>query len=187
MTKEVYYFRPDSDRFDSLMIDAKDPLPALSALHEGQDVDIRGLKFNYFASELKGDFPSLDLLVPVLSKRAWSALGALVSPFCRIYEVKIQNEDFFALSVRHIVDCLDKNASKLEYFKVPILKDRILGVDELALIDEKIDDSPIFRIREIEGLGVYLSGEFMAAVDAHKLKGLWREQVWPRPPRGKKR
>ena len=121
------------------MIDAANVLEPLGALREGKDIDARKLKFNYFESEQKGDFPSLDLLVPVLSQKAWSALRDLISRFCRSYDLKIEGQDYIALSVHHIVDCLDKDTSKLEYFKVPALKHRIVAVHEIALVDAKID------------------------------------------------
>src|SRR5262249_47913691 len=157
MAREVYFFRPDSDRFDSIMIDASNVLPPLSALREGRDVDTRKLTFQYFEADRKGDFPSLDLLVPVLSQNSWRALRDVVSRYCRTYDLTIEGEAYVALSVHHIVDCLDKTVSKLEYFRVPALQDQILRVDELALLNDRIDGSPIFRIREIEGKGVYLS------------------------------
>jgi len=161
------------------MIDARDVLTPLAALRNAEDIDTKKLAFNYFPGEQKGDFPSLDLLVPVLSKKAWNVLEPLAAPYCHRHQIHIRDEEYTALSVHHIVDCLDEEKSELKYFSGNLSKRHIMVVYRLALIDKKIDGAPIFRIKELEGKGVYLSDEFMAAVDAHNLQGLLREQVWP--------
>jgi len=90
------------------------------------------------------DFISFELTAPPVSQRAKEALEPLIGLYCEFLPlIRLKNIDYYAINVLHVVDCIDREKSKILYS--PVDPERILTVSEYRFIESKIPDVPIFK------------------------------------------
>ena len=177
MTGDIHVYRPDSDSFDSLVIDAHDSVAVLEALQNGEPLPTGSL-FRWYRAEKTGDFPSLFQQIPVLGTRALAALRPELGNCCTIRDIDVEGETLHALQITCIADCLDRPASDLELFD-----GKIEAFERLAFVADKVPDDLFFKVAGIEDLELFCAGRLFDLIDTNQLGGLLKcpaKRVHPR-------
>jgi len=170
----VFLFRPDADRYQNILYEGDDLLDVLDQLKSGRHlVPKREVVIDEGGRE--GDFPSLDLMIPVFTPKAYELLMPLLPPATVAQLLEADGAQFIAVSVPHIVDCLDRKNTK-----VALTYGLTAEIEKIHLKPDRIDGAGMFRIDGIENFGVFVSGAFMDVVKEHRLRGLERVKVWPK-------
>lgn len=121
-----------------------------------------------------GDCPFLLSHTLVLRKSAWEALRNLLEPYVEVLPLEFEGEDtFYAVHPLTVVDALDSDASEMEWYK-----DRILAVETYALMRARIPaEIPIFRVRGVEKLAVFVNESVFSKVFSEGLRGFSFDEV----------
>jgi hypothetical protein len=119
------------------------------------------------------DFPSLPggTLLPVFSERTLDALWHLIKgsvETAKLSWLGHRDQEIYAVFVTNVVDCLDRDKSKLAYFS----SGKILDIITPVFKAEMLYQTHIFRLPDPKVSPVYLSDAFRQAVAEHNLRGL---------------
>jgi hypothetical protein len=171
MTVELPVYRPDSNRFDSISIVAKNALAVLEAIEGGTPLP-KGARLRWFPADTAGDFPSLSQRIPVLSPRAFAAIEPHLDGCCEPRRIEVDGVQLHALRVTAVVDCLDRRRSELEVFDGVIE-----AYDRLALRRDRIPTALFFNIKGLEGLELFCHPKLFDLVAENGLSGLLRHST----------
>jgi hypothetical protein len=124
-----------------------------------------------------GDFPFLSANVPVFSKRAVSCLGALLSPAVEVLPLFCPPGlgDYYAINVISVVDALDEQRSRIEYFSST---GRVKRIKKHEFDATQIEEQVIFRIPQTTRSEIFVSKQFVEAVRDNGLHGFLRAPIW---------
>ncbi len=124
------------------------------------------------------DFPSLPIMLPIFSARAWEILEPLIGSEVEALPVIHPRAPHVAIHVMKIIDGLDHAESKFKYYP----SGNIDGILEYHWDEAKIKGHHMFHIPEGES-DIYVSGAFRQTVESHGLKGLnFRRQMFGKVP-----
>ena len=114
------------------------------------------------------DFPYFSTLFPIFSERAVDALHDLIAPYVEFLPVEVANSEkkFWGVNVWTIYDTLD--LPRCDYEQIH----RTFFIDTFAFKDDIFPEAPIFRIREISYLKIFIGQEFRDIVEKKHLTGL---------------
>ena len=119
----------------------------------------------------KGEFPSLDRIMPVVSKKAMKVLRSLMN---KSVEILPLNSDYWVLNILDVLNCLELDKSKIT--RNPVTQ-RVSSIQKYVLHLDKIADKHIFKITETKGLEVIISDNFREIVEKNNLNGLSFSEV----------
>jgi hypothetical protein len=120
----------------------------------------------------RGDFPHLASNVPVITGRAWETLGPHIGEAVEALPVDAQGEQFFALNVLTVLDCVDPERAEFR-----VLEGTIVGVRRWALRKDVVRGHDIFKARHAELQAVLVSQQFKEWVETGGLRGAVFETV----------
>lgn len=143
--------------------------PILASSWKAPKVTGRVQKFN--------DYPCINLIYPVFSKKACDALSDLLLPNGELLPLRFRGGDYYAYNITRIVDVLDRKKSKCLWYDPP---NAVMEVDYYSFDAKRLGEVPIFRYLE-EPMSVFVSQQFVDRVRQHDLKGLTLTKVWPLP------
>jgi len=143
--KSVYLFRPDANRFNVLTRPGKQVTAVYDALREGKALPKEERKFEYERGDRDGDFPLLAFTIPVLSERAYEILRPIVDPWTSAQEIFADDFRFQALSVTHVLDCIDQQSTPVDIKSYAIVSQ----LDKIHLHPNRLDESNMFRMNAV--------------------------------------
>lgn len=104
--------------------------------------------------------------IPVFSERAAESLQNILRGRGDLLPVSYPDGKYFAYNVTCMLDALDIRSSDIQYFSTG----RIMAVRSYVLKHDKIS-SPIFKLRQMPMGAVFVTSEFVQAVDKAQLTG----------------
>lgn len=114
----------------------------------------------------RGDFPYLSSHVPVASPRAWEMLRPHIEQAVQALPLDVQGEEYQALNVLDVLDCLDPERSELR-----VSDGEVVGVRRWALREDVVEGHDIFKARNAELQVALASEQFRGWVEEAGLKG----------------
>jgi hypothetical protein len=118
----------------------------------------------------RGEFPCIGGTVPVFTERAVNALLPLIEDNVEVLPLACEEDKLYIINVIDVVDCLDKERSKLKRFS----SGGVMRVEHYVFIKEAIRGKHMFKIPELH-VAVYVSDAFKSAVEENCLEGLlWK-------------
>lgn len=123
----------------------------------------------------KSDTPGLSSGVPVLSLRAIKILEDILRDSVEILPLKCKNEEYYAINVIDVLDCIDYEKSKFEKFES---SGRIMLFNKYAFNPECVKGKHIFKIIDEPVRRPFVSDEFRNRVLESELVGFKFDLVW---------
>jgi hypothetical protein len=115
------------------------------------------------------DFVSWMLSAPVISPRAKELLEPLLQSHAEMLPLlTLREQQFYALNVTTLVDCLDEARSTIVYS--PDEPGRIMNVHAFSFRESAIPDVPVFKIATYPN-DVFVRGSFVECVRINGLRG----------------
>lgn len=115
------------------------------------------------------DFVSWTLEAPVVSERALMLLNPVLQESCEFLPlIRLRGEQYFAVNVLEIVDCLDEAASDL--WRSPTDPKHIIGAGSFVFNERRLKAVPVFKIPQYL-LAVFVTASFVDAVRRSPLTG----------------
>lgn len=117
------------------------------------------------------DFVSGSAGIPVVSSRAKTVLQPLTVDQCEFLPlIEIQGEQYYAINVTNIIDCLDIERSDVRYFTGE--PKRIMAIHQFIFDEHKIPGTAvIFKIPDLLTTIPFVTKPFVDAVIANHLTG----------------
>ncbi|WP_309383691.1 imm11 family protein [Cerasicoccus frondis] len=143
-------------------------VPLLSHLWKKPKVIGRVVPFN--------DFPCLDMVLPVFSKRATEALDSFLAPNGEMLELDSAGGEYFLYNVTNVRDALDLEHSRCEFWCNP--PTTAVDIAYFSFKKDELKNASIFRIYEMPMM-LFVTGEFVSAVNSLGLNGFKFKKVWP--------
>lgn len=103
-----------------------------------------------------------------IDEKALSILKSLIENNVELLPLDTEIGTYYGLHVRE-VDCLDKSRSLVKKFRN---SDRVMRVEKYAFLMDKLDGIHIFRVVELGGSRLFVSGEFKKIIEENNLTGL---------------
>lgn len=135
-----------------------------------------------------GDFPWFYGYFPVFTWRSLQVLRDLLVKHGELLPLESPDGVFTAYKVLTHIDAIDRDRSEAEYFpKTEAEKRRHAGPPLLyrlrrgVFLEDKIGDTPIFKLANSLQETIYVSSEFVDRVVEAGLRGFAFNQVWPPP------
>lgn len=170
----VFEFRPDTDRYRGLAPVARVATERLLSLGERRAEGWRAPELRWMGAHAPSDFPYLVGHVPVVSDRAFEVLAPLIGARTDKLPVRVAGGGYTALHVRDFPDCLDVEASKIEWFE----PGRAMMIEDYVFRRDRLEGHHLFRLKIRENGIAFLSGEAMEAIKAAGLTGLVDALLW---------
>jgi len=172
---KIWHLGADSNNFDNLApVDEND--------WEKFNFDGTSIKCNWSKIKVKtlqevqfSDFPSLIPGVPVFSKNALKCLGDLISESVEVLPLLHEKEEFYAINVIRVLDCVDYEKSEYKKFAS---SGRIMRFTKYEFYKERIINIPIFKIVDEPSKRPFVSDAFRNCVLENGLKGFEFKEVW---------
>lgn len=118
----------------------------------------------------RGDFPCIGGAVPVFTERAVKTLRPLIGDSVEILPLVCDEDDLYIINVIDVVDCLDRERSKLKFFS----SGAVMRVEHYVFVEEALRGKHIFKIPE-RPVAVFVSDAFKFVVEGEGLEGLrWK-------------
>lgn len=165
---EVWFLRADVDNFAAISpVDAStwDLLNGFDGRPFGGDWPRPQLE--RLPTGPPGDFPYLASHVVALTPRAWSALRPKIGDSVEALPLDVQGEEYQALNVLDVLDCLDLERSELR----TLPDGSVVGVRRWALRKDVVESHDIFKARAAELQAVLVSERFRGWVEEAGLAG----------------
>lgn len=124
-----------------------------------------------------GDCASYSYAVPIFSQRAVDVLHDTLKQNGEILPYTFKNGKYYAYNVTTVVDVLDKKQSKFKYFDS---SGRVMSIERIVFIPEKLVGLEIFKIPDIRKSDIYVTDSFVERVEKAKLTGFKFEKIWER-------
>lgn len=123
------------------------------------------------------DYPCLELIVPVFSRRAVDALGDMLICNGDLLRLDTKVGEYYLFIVQTKIDALDVAKSRLSRSR----EDQVAaGIDFFAFHATMLDDATIFRIPEQPNYTL-VTDRFKDRVEQAGLNGFEFAKVWPLP------
>jgi hypothetical protein len=124
------------------------------------------------------DYPCLELVTPVFSRRAVDALGSMLSDHGELLPLITDVGEYFAYVCLAKLDVLDLKKSRVLRPSEPGAT--AFGIEYFAFRKKQLPDAAIFRVPEHPG--IYLvSDAFQKRAEEAALNGMTFIKVWPLP------
>ncbi|GAB1260349.1 imm11 family protein [Aurantivibrio plasticivorans] len=172
----VYRYLCDSEHYHSLLFESSPPEDWLADFN-GQS-QINGwepLRVRLNKEKALGDFAYLAGHIPTFSEKALKCLLPFIESSVEVLPLQLIDQSdttFYAINVTRSVDCLDRDASKLDLFS-----NHIMNIRHHVFKPGSLEGLTIFRIGGYELGGCYVSDQFRAAVETNGLLGLLWEPL----------
>ncbi len=122
------------------------------------------------------DFPDVGLPnILVLSDRAKSVLGDLLSKNGELLPLSGDGKGYWAFNVTTVHDVVDLEASEVVYF--PSNPSKIMNIKRYVLKKRGDFNAPIFKVPEMAGLDILVSDDFKRRIESAGLTGLAYQEV----------
>lgn len=121
------------------------------------------------------DAPGLYAHLPVFNKRAIKILSRLIENDTEILPLENNEDEFFAINVLKVLDCIDYNKSEFKTFSDG---KRIMRFIRYSFIPCRLDDCNIFKIIDEKISRPFVTDCFRDEVISSNLKGFIFKQVW---------
>jgi len=129
--------------------------------------------------QLNQRWPRIDCvsMVPgfAVSTRARDAFESLEVPGMQFMRFRLNNEPFFLFYTERCIDCLDRSASRIEYFRPS--PQRVKRIVQYAFVEERLADTDVFTVPEVSkgmffwAMEIFVTAAAQAAIEASNLVG----------------
>ena len=123
------------------------------------------------------DYPCLELIEPVFSRRAVDALGDMLSSNGDLLRLDTKIGEYYLFIVQTKIDALDVAKSRLSRSREDQVAARIIS---FSFHFDKLDNATIFRIPEQPNY-TFVTDRFKERVEQAGLNGFEFAKVWPLP------
>ncbi|MGB8454765.1 MAG: DUF1629 domain-containing protein [Anaerocolumna sp.] len=113
--------------------------------------------------------------MPIFSLKAVECLKEVLGKNIEILPVYIDEQEFYLINALEVLDCLDHEKSEIKYFTGT---ERIMSIKKHVFIEQKLKGKNIFRIKEQEKAGPFVTDKFKEAVEKSGLEGFEFREVW---------
>ncbi len=127
------------------------------------------------AGKTTGDVYPVDVSAVVINERCFRILASYIQDKVQVLPAESNAQKLFVLNVTTIIDCLDKENSKLKLFQS---SGRIMRVEEYAFHKELLVNAFIFKIPEELHIHPYVTDEFKKLIEQNDIKGFKFIPVW---------
>lgn len=181
---DVHLLRPDSSRYEVLVLECEDDAGRMLEASAGRPVHgawmpvpVRVFREDDdHKSRPRSDFPSLSGFVPVFSCRAASALAEFLMPNGEVLPLTCSEGEYLAYNVTSIVDALDEAHSECWY-----IGRKLVDVRSYELFPDRLEGRSVFKLAQFQRGGkMYVTGQFVRRVHDEGLVGFDMKRVWPR-------
>jgi hypothetical protein len=164
----VYEYNTDSDGFDSLIFAEKDGALKIVDLPDR----IPGSPWTppmmeVWREKRRGDFLSIALSVPVMTREAWRIIAPLVQDDVEPLELRSSDGEFLLLNVTRVVDCLDEARSRVTRFT----SGKVMRIESFAFTNAVPHERGLFRIPQLRS-DTFVTERFRSLVETARLTGL---------------
>ncbi len=120
-----------------------------------------------------GDYPHFE--VPIISERAYNILDPHIGNFVELLDVKISGstDNYFALNVINVLDCLDLEKSKIKWFKN---SSKIMRITKYVFKDIESESSFILRPLHYQKT-ILVNEKLIQIIESNQLEGFKFEDV----------
>lgn len=171
-----YVYEPDSNNFYGIGADPESDPTMIDIFYEDEPLakNWKPPVFHGFDDnpDQEGDFPSLSNFneLPVMSERAWEALGPLVGYCCELLPIIHPSGARYAIvHVLETIDCLDQERSELRRSKID---GRVNRIFRYCFKEEMLHLKHIFKLPLESGGELLVDDLFRETVESHGLQGL---------------
>jgi uncharacterized protein DUF1629 len=182
----VYLLRPDSSRYEVLVLECEDDAGLMLEASGGRPVGSAWspVAVRVFREDAdhrdrpSSDFPSLSGFVPVFSQKAVTVLADLLQPNGEILPLACGDGEYSAYNVITVIDALDEERSQCKY-----IGKKVVDVASYELLPDRLGAEQIFKLVQFRRGGrVYVTEQFVRRVDEQGLLGFAFQKVWPHDP-----
>jgi len=181
----------DDPRFDGFVFDIPKPTPEVQRAYQAFEIE-NALSIHWQPRRFSGewtplpvagptkpfnDYPCLNLLIPVYSRRAIDALGSMLTDNGQLLALQTEIGDYFGYVGFTKIDALDLSKSRLRR-KNP--EERSDLIEYFWFTVSKLADATIFRIPESPNT-YFVTERFKDRIEQAKLNGFNFVPVWPLP------
>lgn len=182
----VYLLRPESSRYEVLVLEREDDAGRMLEASGGSPIDSAWFPVQVRVFRADGehrdrppsDFPSLSGFVPIFSRRAVTALADLLEPNGQLLPLVCNDGEYVAYNVTTVIDALDEERSQCKH-----IGRKVVDVTKYELFRDRIGADPIFKLAQFrKGGRIYVTDQFVHRVEEGGLVGFLFQRIWPHDP-----
>ncbi len=120
---------------------------------------------------LPSDFPSITGIPLIVTGKSYSTIFPLIGEhveFLPLNSTDFYLKDLFAVNVLTVIDCLDRDQSKIVYFS----DGNVADVEQFVFKLDCLGNAPIFKIPEHRVNRTFVSDAFKRLIEKNNLVGL---------------
>ena len=122
-----------------------------------------------------GDVYSIEISSVVVNEKCFNVLSSYLQGNAQILPAQSASQRLYVLNVTTVIDCLDREKSKIKLFKS---SGRIMRIEEYAFHRELLDNVFIFKIPEEVFTHPYVTEDFKELIEQNGIKGFKFICVW---------
>jgi hypothetical protein len=177
----IYTLRPDSDRYQDLVLENEDDAQLLTQGFAGEPmrsrwrtVVVEVCREEETDRDLPpSDYPSFYGVVPVFSERAIDVLRAFLEPNGELLPLTCAEGTYQAYNCTRVLDAIDEDRSRLTRHKGLIMR-----IDQPEFFPERVAGLEIFKWTGRPTGPVFVGDGFVKRVREAGLVGFKLERVW---------
>lgn len=127
------------------------------------------------AGKATGDVYPVDVSAVVINERCFRVLAPYIKDKAQVLPAQSNAQKLFVLNVTTVIDCLDRENSKLKLFPS---SGRLMRVEEYAFHRELLVDAFVFKIPEELHTHPYVTEDFKNLMEQNNIKGFKFVPVW---------
>lgn len=122
-----------------------------------------------------GDVYPVEVSAVVVSEKCYKLIAPYIKGSVQVLNARSQSEKLYVLNVTKVIDCLDKENSRLKLFPS---SGRIMDIEEYVLYQDRLKDAFIFKIPEEVRTHPFVTDEFKKIIEQNDIKGFKFVPVW---------
>ena len=119
-------------------------------------------------SKNKPNCPYLGSAIFVVDEIAGGVIAPHVCHEVELLPMEVEGKPFHVVNITHIVDCLDKANSVIEYFDDE--QTRIMSIEKYSFFEERLFETFLFKLPGFSSM--YSTPRFKNLIEARKITGL---------------
>lgn len=114
------------------------------------------------------DFPFFEHGALLCSKAAWGVLEPYLRTEVELLPVNVEGYDYVLLNPIRVIDCLNKQQSRMRYYK----DGSVTHIDHYVFDETKLKGTYLFKTPELTRIYIYATEALREIVEQHQFTGL---------------
>lgn len=139
------------------------------------DVELYPSKHRTETGKPIGDVYPVTAGTAIINEKTFKVLEPHITDCVQILSATIKSKKVYVLNFTTVIDCLDRDASKVIFFSN---SDRIMEIEEFAFHKELLTNAFAFKIPEEIQSPPFVTEEFKELIEKNNIKGFKFVPVW---------